>query len=59
MKEPFVWFVGNLLKHLVVFCGWLVCWKYCCLCMLIDVDAVLKNDSCFGLSEILFRCVKK
>jgi hypothetical protein len=34
MKEQFVWFVGNLLKHLVVFWGWLVCWKYCCLCML-------------------------
>jgi hypothetical protein len=40
MKEQFVWFVWNLLKHLVVFWGWLVCWKYCCLCMLMNVDVV-------------------
>jgi hypothetical protein len=45
MKEQFVWFVGNFLIRLVVFWGWLVCWKYCCLCILMNVDVVFVYDN--------------
>jgi hypothetical protein len=53
------WKTPQTFGFIYLFWGWLVCWKYCCLCVLIDVDVVLRNDNFFSLLEILFRCVKK